>query len=334
MKQNLSAILNLTSYFLLLTSSPAFASGITLTPSFQEVSVIATGSSNPFIATQSQQNKTTAYVTYHNQNDYPLTLDFSLTTITATDLFGRFQFNAPLPQTINSVELDSKGTQINPQSLSLNPDETATASVTFSPDGLRPGTNAFLLLAKIAPSDVSSLGKGGRGPLGKESFAGPSELIGTSISHSLASGILVNAYGGSTIDLNLINLEWSSFPIRFSLPDYLTLTFKNDGNMRAIPRGVANSKDLFGRELNRGALNEDSTVILPGSQRVVYATLSPVKTTWPIMLVNFKIDGYDSDHQSQFTLSKNFIYLSPWFLPGAVIFILLILSLKRKFHKS
>jgi hypothetical protein len=302
---------------LVLLTSPTFSVGLTLTPSFQEVSVIATGSSNPFIATQSQQKETTAQVTYKNENDTSQTLDFSLTAIQATDLFGRFQFNAPLPQTLLPVNQSDQTARINPQTLSLNPGETATVSVTFSPDKLRPGTNTFLLLANLRPDTQAN-----------------STTNQTTLNQSLGAGILVNAYGGANIDLQLTDFEWSKLPVRFSLPDYLTLTLKNQGNLRGVPRGVARSLDVFGREVSRGAINDASTIILPGSQRVIYASLTPNQPIFPLMLARLEVTGYDEAHQSQFSLTKSFLNVNPWLIPGTFLVIALILVIKRKITTS
>jgi hypothetical protein len=113
--------------------SPIYASGLTVTPPFQEI--LASGS---------------AVITYQNQTAEPITLNFSLQKIIATDLLGRLQFNAPLPQTLQNT--DPGLAEINPNELALNPGESATVSARFDPDKLDPGTTAFLLLARINPT--------------------------------------------------------------------------------------------------------------------------------------------------------------------------------------
>jgi hypothetical protein len=56
-------------------------------------------------------------------------LIFSLAEIQATDLLGRLQFNAPLPQSIQPAQSDLG--HITPSQVSLNPQESITITVAF-----------------------------------------------------------------------------------------------------------------------------------------------------------------------------------------------------------
>jgi len=223
----------------------------------------------------------------------------------ATDILGRMQFNAPLPQTIYPT---SEGiAKIIPESIILEPGMVATISAEFDPTKLRPGTNSFLLLAQInaGNSDSLSLVKG-------ETPNGQSELSSTAISQYLAATIFMTAEAGSTIDLKLVNFDWNAIPIRFSLPDYFILTLKNDGNALATPRGLIRLTDLFGTEISRGTVNDKSSIVLPGAQRVIYGSTQKTRNPFFITPIKLQLNTYDSAHQSTIKLTKSFLYVSPW----------------------
>lgn len=287
-----AASLILSSSFYLL-ASPVCAADISVTPAYQDI-----------VASSA------AIITYTNHTTNPIHLTFLLQKIIATDLIGRLKFNAPLPQTLHDI--DPNLSIINPNQLSLNPEETGTISATFNPEKLDPGTTAFLLLAKLTQSTNSA-------------------QPGTNINQYLGSSILVTAVGGATTKLELVKTSLSTIPIYFSHPDFIQLTLKNTGNTRSIPRGVVQSFDLFGREIMRGAVNADAAAILPGSQRLIYARLQPSHHSWPISVNRLQIIGTDDVGMSHFTHSQSYVYVHPLVIPG-IAFILIIFFIIKKKH--
>jgi hypothetical protein len=291
----------LSSILCLLPTSFCHASGITVTPAYQEITASAA-----------------AQVSYTNTNPEALTLIFSVQKIIATDLLGRLQFNAPLPQTLQNT--DPEIAIINPNELIINPGETATISATFDSSKLNPGTTAFLLLAKINTPSISPP-KIGRDEVGVSS---------TSLTQYLGSTILVNALGGHHTELTLLQTSISSFPLKFSHPDYLQLTIKNSGNTRSIPRGPLFITDQFGREVYRGAINHDSAGILPGGQRIIYGRLQPSNWGLPISLNRFELTLSDDVSATPILHRKYYLYLHPIFASGIILLFCLLYFFKKR----
>lgn len=276
----------LSSIFYLLTSAPTSASGISLSPFFQEINLASTTAAEPI-----------ARFSYTNTASASAQLTFSLAKTMATDVLGRFQFNAPLPQTI--YPSDSGIAKIEPEGLLLNPGETATISATFDPSKLRTGTNSFLLLAQIkSPNEPPN------NPTISQSNA--------SLNQYLAATIFLTVKQGSTINLKLINVDWSNIPIRFSLPDYFILTLKNEGNTLATPRGIIRLTNMFGQEISRGPINEKSSILLPTARRVIYGTTTKTRNPFPISWLKLQINVYDTTHQSPLAFTRSFLYINPW----------------------
>lgn len=277
-----------------LSPLPCFAGGISLTPSYQEFS-ISNGLSLPKGETSGKDGQrelsTRVFVTFSNQSSESAKLDFSLAKTMATDVLGRLQFNAPLPQTIYP---NNEIARINPESVTLDPGDIATISAEFDSAKLRPGTNAFLLLANIDSPKPSTLNPN------------------ASVVQYLASTLLLTMRDGATINLQLIHFDWSSIPIKFSLPDFFTFTLKNDGNTLATPRGLIRFLDPFGHELSRGVINDKSAIVLPGSQRVIYGNTTKTRNPFFISFIKLQIDLHDQTRQSPLSITKAFLYINPW----------------------
>lgn len=83
----------------------------------------------------------------------------------------------------------------------------------------------------------------------------------------------------------------------WQLPSEVTQRFRNTGNVHLVPRGVVSVKDPLGREVVRGAINQDSKVILPETYRNYTSELIPVaRAWWPgryRVVTTFRYDGTD-----------------------------------------
>jgi hypothetical protein len=111
----------------------------------------------------------------------------------------------------------------------------------------------------------------------------------------LSSLLLVTKQGGLrqelTIDSQKQSGGWWRLPVR------VTQLYRNTGNVHVVPRGIVSVRDPFGREVRRGAINENSKVILPETKRS-YTTqlLSLTGAWWPgrySVVTAYRYDGTD-----------------------------------------
>lgn len=305
--------------FFLFASTSHASEGISVNPSYQYLQVSSTatasakerfGSYTPF-TNPDAVNINQATIIYTNHTSIKVNLSLSLAHIQATDLMGRLQFNAPLPQSI--IPTTSDLALINPPSLSLEPGQVATASVSFNPAKIEPGKTAYLLLANVDTPDI------------------PITTNSQQIKHVIGSSIVIKDPVNAIPKLELRGLDWTSLPITVSLPDLLTITIKNSGTGPATPRGLIQITDNFNRELVRGPVNDTSIIILPKSERIVYSHLSIVERPLPLSLVTLTLNGYDELKQSNFSIKKTVLLIQPLPLIISIIILgILLLLIKKK----
>jgi hypothetical protein len=133
-------------------------------------------------------------------------------------------------------------------------------TVTNSPS-LRPGGHygAVLATALTAPN-------------------GPPVQSRVGVLEVLSSLLLLLKDGGAPPDLRMVSQIVNQDGLR--LPTQVEDRFQNAGTVHVVPRGVLEVRDLFGRLVERGALNEDSGAILPQSYRRYNTPLARIATAW------------------------------------------------------
>lgn len=94
----------------------------------------------------------------------------------------------------------------------------------------------------------------------------------------LSSLVLVSKEGGAEVGLRLSAQTPDHRGWR--LPTKVEQRFQNIGNIHVVPRGVTEVRDMTGRVVMRGALNEQSGVILPESFRRYTTPLLTVGKAW------------------------------------------------------
>lgn len=108
----------------------------------------------------------------------------------------------------------------------------------------------------------------------------PSAAAGSKvgIKQVLSSLVLVTKEGDARPDLGVTgqthNGSW------WRIPSQVEVRFGNTGNLHAVPRGVVEVRDLAGRTVARGAINEASSTILPGSFRKYPTKLTDTNSAW------------------------------------------------------
>jgi hypothetical protein len=111
----------------------------------------------------------------------------------------------------------------------------------------------------------------------------------------LSSLVLATKEGGANHDLNMVTQTSNAGWVR--LPTAVVQRFQNAGNVHVTPRGTVAVKDAAGRVVARGAMNEESAVILPESFRRYKTPLARVGTAWLPgqyrLVTTYRYDGTD-----------------------------------------
>jgi hypothetical protein len=205
--------------------------------------------------------------------------------------------------------------------LSLSPHQTAKVTATIdNQSSLSPGGH---YAAIIASSVNNGQGSGSQ----------------VSINQKVSSLVFATKIGGEKYDLHLNSI--SSDRTVSKLPKTVTLSFKNTGNTQLVPRGIVYlmSGNTF---LSRGVINEQSSYVLPETNRIFDIPLKPIAASPKYIVGSFKIkvdyryDGYDkfaSRSQSFKLFSPLSLLIIIVFIVG-LIFVLKKYPLKRKTKKA
>lgn len=169
--------------------------------------------------------------------------------------------------------------------------------------------------------------------LGEESGSSPAEL---NFTPSLSSLIFLNKKGGEVYGLELSDTKYKSS--LWSLPDKISLNFKNTGNVYIVPRGYVSIYDPKGRLVSKGVINEESLFLLPQGERKYDVDIKAVKSAfWPgpySLEVNYRYDGKEQfNKQTSGLLHVGFYGLSAIFLTAGIVFLLINLRSKIKIIK-
>jgi hypothetical protein len=169
--------------------------------------------------------------------------------------------------------------------------------------GLRPGGHygAVLATALTAPN-------------------GPPARSRVGVLEVLSSLILLVKDGGPTPDLRLVSQTVDKSGLK--IPTQVEHRFRNAGGQHVVPRGVAEVRDPAGRLVERGALNENSGVILPQTFRRYQTPLMKVARIWLpgryTVRTSYRYDGGTATKQ----LASGFWYVgagSVWLAAAAVM---------------
>lgn len=125
----------------------------------------------------------------------------------------------------------------------------------------------------------------------------------------LSSLILLVKQGGAPPALSVTkqasNGGW------WRLPSLVTDQFSNDGGVHVVPRGLVEVRDPMGRVVERGAINEDSGIILPQMERKYVTPLlslasARIPGTYTVVL-SYRFDGAAGSR----TFRSSYLYLGP-----------------------
>lgn len=149
------------------------------------------------------------------------------------------------------------------------------------------------------------------------------------IAPAVSSMIFLEKKGGERYNLSLKSLDWPRFPVVFSYPGQVMLTFQNEGNVHVMPYGRVAIKDMFGRVLAVGSINESSLRVLPETRRIIPVLIRRLAASFPISFNIIEVNGYDSSKNTNFTYSDSFVYIHPLFLVAVFALIIAVFFLVR-----
>lgn len=136
-------------------------------------------------------------------------------------------------------------------------------------------------------------------------------LQGQHVLPGVSTLLLVRKVGGEQYHLSLSSIEQGGWLVRLTLPRIISLTFTNDGNTHVVPKGTVLMKDMFGRVVSKGIINDTSKFVLPETRRVISVTMEYLRMLPPIAFITASIDGNTTLETAQFTQQFTFIYVSP-----------------------
>lgn len=116
-----------------------------------------------------------------------------------------------------------------------------------------------------------------------------------SISPNFTALVFVRKSGGE-----ITNFQYLESIIRkdiFSIPDKVNLRFQNSGNTHVTPRGRIEVRDMLGKTVRKGILNEESGRMLPESYRVYPVSLKSLEKAmlpgYYTVSVQYRYDGQE-----------------------------------------
>lgn len=126
---------------------------------------------------------------------------------------------------------------------------------------------------------------------------------------AISSLLLIRKKGGERVHLSLKEIQWSPGFIETMIPKKINLSFENEGNVHITPRGTVKFKDIFGRVVAQGIINDSSLYILPTTLRRIPVTIQRSRWLFPIMIVNVEVEGYSNFGDSTFSSNLSFLFI-------------------------
>lgn len=255
----------------------ADAAGLTISPTYQELQL-----TTEVVASSSA-------ITLTNQTDQALDLELFAVDFQSSDHFGSLSFISTLDERYpHSL---SPYISIAQPRILLEPG--ATQKITFTVTdrvSLTPGGHYAAVVARVVTQAVAGEQK---------------------VQPALASLVLVRKTAGEVLRLNLKTVDWNPGWIIFSLPKQWRFLYSNEGNTHLTPRGTLVVHDIFSRILAQHSLNQDSHIVLPGTERQLLEDVSIRRPWLPITLATVRVEGRTDEGETPFAWSQSAIYVQP-----------------------
>ena len=279
-----------------LTAEASSVAGISVTPAFKQVTVTE-GSGQTGVQFEIGNNGT-------NAQSYKLQLSDFMADEKSNDS-AMLTLDNP---NIHSTHRLTPWAAIDKTTLELAPGSSQIVTVRINDDRtLLPGGHYGALL--VTSSSGSTVNKA-------------SEV---SLQEVVSGLIFLTKSGGETYGLNLTGVK-SNTAITESGAN-LALLFQNTGNVHLSPRGIARVYDPIGTLISQGAINADSAIILPQTNRSLLAVMRIAeRSNLPgkyRLTVQYRRDGSEIVTSSNF----DFYYAPPLSVYAAISLLIVIAAL-------
>ena len=206
------------------------------------------------------EKKTTFTVTVSNHTDKPVTVALSSTDFTALDQTGGVAFLGSNAKSVTQGHGLSKFLQLDKQTVTIPGNESRDVQATIADVSvLAVGGHYTAVIAKLVDDQ--------KGVSGNR----------VAVQQAVSSLIFLETAGQGTKTLKLVSVPKQK--LTFGLPEEVNVTFKATGNTQTIPRGIVtiSQGDTI---VQRGIINENSSLILPGSTRLLQTPLNGDRHPW------------------------------------------------------
>lgn len=150
---------------------------------------------------------------------------------------------------------------------------------------------------------------------------------------AISSLLLIRKKGGERVHLSLKEIQWSPGFLETIIPKKINLSFENEGNVHITPRGTVKFKDIFGRVVAQGIINDSSLYILPTTLRRIPVTIQRSRWLFPIMIVNVEVDGNSNFGDSTFSSNLSFLFIDFKLISLVVVILILRFWINRRSKK-
>ncbi len=297
MKQFFRTVLTVLFLVVVLRPPEIAAKGITVTPSFQEIEI--------------EQGVPEASASFTLRNDHETAVEFELFAydFQQRDHFGSLAlldgFETAYAHTLASF------LRFTEDRLVLPPGESKDIIVTIqNRDSLSPGGHyAAVIIRQVQHEDEIR------------------EVL-----PALSTLLLIRKKGAEQFHLSINSVDWKRSSVRFFIPDTVPVLFQNDGNTHVVPRGNLEIKDIRGRVVYQGTINQDSVFVLPGTERRIPIQVRQSRWTAPVMVMSMTIRGTSSPGGIKYHHEDSFLYIHPGALVAIIVCsaLLVYMTIKRR----
>lgn len=275
---------------------------ISIAPTFQELTL------------EPNQTSQNGQITVTNQTETAQSFDVIAYAMSQLDSQGNPILTDKPPS--NAETPVSSVISFSEPAITVGPDQKKTITFTVTnTQELTPGGNYAVIVLRTKPDQ-------------------PQLTTAQSVLPAISSFVLIRKIGGEQYNLSLSQISNNTTFFLWQLPNSQKLVFENQGNIHTTPRGQVKMKDVFGRVIVEGTINESSQFVFPRTQREIAVQLRQIRPSWPIMLYTTTNEGRSEPGDIVFSQNSLHLYVSP--VAVTLLFLtFLVLSLGYfVFHKT